>query len=47
MKSGNNAVLIYQDDNGVPSVKAVREPTVHGGEPTDGDNPATFAPREA
>ncbi|MBQ3746744.1 MAG: hypothetical protein II863_04960 [Kiritimatiellae bacterium] len=47
MKSGNNAVLIYQDDNGVSSVKAVREPTVHGGEPTDGDNPATFAPREA
>ena len=33
MKSGNNAVLIYQDDNCVSSVKAVREPTEHGGEP--------------
>lgn len=47
MKSGNNAILIYQDDNGVSSVKTVREPTVHGGEPTDGDNLATSTPRKA
>ena len=47
MKSENNAFLIYQDDNGVSSVNAVRELTEHGGEPTDGDAPATSAPREA